>query len=149
LPVGTSFDSILDRYGDGIIILGMAYYSYIHEPNIWVVIISVIALIGSPMSMMVKDTFFRAFRERYDADKMDGPAKFLLAGRDGRLFLIFAAGVSGQVFAIIVMLAFTTNLLALYRTIKVGLKIGSSRNVSKGNTNNRDHMSVEEKDLLK
>ena len=115
---GSYFDSILDRYGDTAIILGMAYSSYVALPNIAIVVVTSFALIGSAMSMMSKDAFFKTFGVRYNAGKMDGYGKYLIANRDGRLFLIFLGGITGQVFLILGILAITTNLLALYRLVK-------------------------------
>ena len=114
---GSYFDSILDRYGDTALIIGMAYSSYLSFPNISIVVVTSFALIGSAMSMMSKDSFFKTFGVRYDAGKMDGYGKYLLANRDGRLFLIFLAGITGQVFLVLVILAITTNLLAIYRLV--------------------------------
>ena len=96
----------------------MAYSSYVVLPNIAIVVVTSFALIGSAMSMMSKDAFFKTFGVRYNAGKMDGYGKYLIANRDGRLCLIFLGGITGQVFLILGILAITTNLLALYRLVK-------------------------------
>ena len=114
---GSYFDSILDRYGDTAIILGMAYSSFISFPDISIVIVTSLALVGSAMSMMSKDAFFKTFGVRYNAGRMDGYGKYLLANRDGRLFLIFLGGITGQVFLVLGIMAITTNLLAIYRLV--------------------------------
>jgi len=114
---GSYFDSILDRYGDTAIIIGMAYASYGVFPDISIIVVTSFALIGSAMSMMSKDSFFKTFGVRYNAGKMDGYGKYLLANRDGRLFLIFLAGITGQVLLVLGILAITTNLLAIYRLV--------------------------------
>jgi len=71
------------------------------------------------MSMMIKDRFKINFRRDYNSDEMDGPAKFLLANRDGRIFIIFLGGIFNQLLFVLIILVITTNLLALYRLIRV------------------------------
>ncbi|MFQ6095790.1 MAG: NTP transferase domain-containing protein [Candidatus Bathyarchaeia archaeon] len=127
---GSYLDSILDRYGDAVIILGMAYYSYTSVPEHWVLLTAILALLGSGMSMMSRDAFFRSFGRRYNPADMDGAAKFLFAGRDGRLFLIFLGGVTNQVLLAMAILAVTTNLLAIYRLLAI------SRIAKKGQVEN-------------
>jgi hypothetical protein len=88
-------------------------------PEQWVLLTALLALLGSGMSMMSRDAFFRSFGKRYNPADMDGVAKLLFAGRDGRLFLIFLGGVTNQVLLAMAILAVTTNLLAIYRLLKI------------------------------
>ena len=115
---GQYMDSILDRYGDCAILVGMTYYSFVSIQEPWVILVALLALFGSGMSMMSKDVFFRVFQRRFPSE-LDRPARFLLAGRDGRLLIIFLGGLTGQILPTLVLLALTTNLLAAYRLIAV------------------------------
>jgi len=116
---GGYFDSILDRYADGFIVLGIALGLYRTQPHWWILLVSALALIGAPMSMMIKDRFKINFRRDYNSDEMDGPAKFLLANWDGRIFIISLGGIFNQLLFVLIILVITTNLLALYRLIRV------------------------------
>jgi CDP-L-myo-inositol myo-inositolphosphotransferase len=97
----------------------MVYYSVTSVPEQWVLLTTLLTLMGSGMSMMSRDVFFRSFGRRYSPIDMDGAAKFLFAGRDGRLFLIILGGVTNQVLRAMAILAVTMNLLSIYRLLTI------------------------------
>jgi CDP-L-myo-inositol myo-inositolphosphotransferase len=116
---GSYLDSILDRYGDATIILGITYHLITFVSKPWIILAGFLVLMGSNMSMMSKDAFYRSYGKRYNPSNMDGPAKYLFAGRDGRLFLIFLGGVTNQLLLTMTILAVITNLLAVYRLLNI------------------------------
>lgn len=115
---GSYLDSILDRYADAFVIIGMSIYVYFAMPHIVVLLISLITLMGLPMSMLSKQRFQTAFGKPY-LPKYDKWTRYLLADRCGRLFLIMLGGITGYVFLTLIVLGITTNLQAIYRLITV------------------------------
>ncbi|OGF64084.1 MAG: hypothetical protein A2Y62_15570 [Candidatus Fischerbacteria bacterium RBG_13_37_8] len=120
---GGYFDSILDRYGDVSIITGMAFYSLSAERYEAVLIIAVMAMVGSFMSMISKEKFHSEYGAPYLQRMYDGWTQYLPSSRDGRLFIIFLGGVFNQVFPALVILALLTNFQALYRLMYTVKKI--------------------------
>ena len=111
-PFGAFYDSILDRYADGFILLGMVIGLLkigVHNP-IWVIIITCAALIGLPLSMLCKDRYYRLT----GAELKSG-----IASRDIRLFIIFIFGLLNLNFYAILLIAILTHLNVLYYFIKV------------------------------
>jgi len=102
---GAWFDAVLDRYADGLIILGMSYgYWYIHShPEIW--IIGFAALMGS-------------FMNSYTAIKYDAifaKKRGMRMGRDIRLFIIMVGALFNQIFYTLLILAILTNAESIRR----------------------------------
>ena len=118
---GVYLDSILDRYADAAIIIGVTYYCYRSFPETWFILVALLALLGTNLSMMSMDVFFRSFGSKYVTTTLGTKAKFLLAGRDGRLFLIFIGAITNQLLPVMIILAVTTNLLMIYRLYSVRL----------------------------
>jgi len=116
---GAYFDSILDRYGDALMIFGMTYGWYLMHPGLLVWLLGSAALIGSPMSMLGKEKFHALTGSPYLAEKFDGFLRFLPANRDGRLFLIMLGGLAGQIPIVLGVLALITNTLAVGRLLVV------------------------------
>ncbi len=115
-PYGALLDALMDRYGDALIILGMAYYAYSQSPGLLVLFASLLALAGAPMSMLIKEKFENSFARPYPAH-FDSLTRYLLAGRDGRLFVIMVGGITGQVFAALLFIAITCHIQAIYRLV--------------------------------
>ncbi|MFQ5895874.1 MAG: CDP-alcohol phosphatidyltransferase family protein, partial [Nitrospinota bacterium] len=90
---GTFLDSLLDRLADGAILLGLGLYAYALAPRPATLALALLALLAAPLSMMAKDRFALAFGRPYPANVLDDPARWLMGGRDGRLFLIFLGGL--------------------------------------------------------
>lgn len=115
-PWGGLLDSFTDRLVDALLILGMALGAYGVGGNpVFVLVFALLALMGSPLSMILKDRFALAFGRPYLSREYDGWASYLLANRDGRLFVIMLSGIFNQPVVGLLVLAVTTNLLALRR----------------------------------
>lgn len=93
---GGMMDSMLDRVADAAIVGGIGLYLLQGEAHWWEIVPVIAVLAGAPMSMMAKDRFAIATGRQWVAGSSDGIGRYLLAGRDGRLFIIFLGGVSGQ-----------------------------------------------------
>ena len=76
------------------------------------------AVAGSSLSMLVKEKYASSFQRRY-ADEREGPFRWLLLGRDGRLFLALVAGVTGQVEVVLAYLAVGTHFHAGVRVYRI------------------------------
>lgn len=110
-PFGGFLDAVLDRYVDGLIILGMVLWSVTHEayPGIWVV--GFLAVVGT---LIVSYTRARiGGRQRALLDK----GWLSLASRDNRLFLVMLGGLLGQGYLALLFLAVLTNGTVLARLL--------------------------------
>lgn len=90
---GALFDAILDRYADYLIVLGMAYAWLAEGGGLGAWLVSCAALMGLPMSMLVKEKYHALTGQTFIPEKFDGLFRFLPANRDGRLFLIMLGGL--------------------------------------------------------
>lgn len=115
---GALFDSILDRYGDYIIVMGMTYGWYLQTPDPLVFLTGAIALAGIPMSMLFKEKFQALTGKTYLPEIYDGIFRYLPANRDGRLFLIMLGGIFNQLGIVLILLAIITHFQALLRLAK-------------------------------
>jgi len=114
---GGVYDALLDRVGDAAVIGGMTLYAWLLGGGPWVIALGFAAVAGSSLSMLVKEKYAAQFGRRY-ADEREGRSRWLLLGRDGRLFLALVAGVTGFVEPILGYMAVGTHLhagLRLYR----------------------------------
>ncbi|MCD5401291.1 NTP transferase domain-containing protein [candidate division NPL-UPA2 bacterium] len=116
---GGYFDSILDRYADALIILGMSYYLYSQSPSLFLLLISALALIGSPMSMLTKEKYHALTGRAYIPQEQDGWMRLLPANRDGRLFVIMLGGLFNLVLPALIILAVVTNLQTIFRFFSI------------------------------
>ena len=108
---GSFLDSVLDRYADALIVLGMTLWSLSYEgyPQVWLV--GFLAIVGT---LSVSYT-----RARIDSEHRHlflGGFKSL-GSRDMRLFLIMLGGVTGQGYFCLIIIAALTNLVVFYRLI--------------------------------
>ena len=109
---GGWFDSVLDRYVDALIILGIVWGHWILNGDVSIWVAGFLALVGS-------------FVNSYTADKYDGflkrsiraGRKRVRMGRDVRLLLIFLGALANQVFATLVVLALLTNIESVRRMV--------------------------------
>ena len=108
---GGFLDSVLDRYADALIILGMILWSLSHEsyPGIWLV--GFLAIVGT---ISVSYTRARIDPEHRLLFDKGFPS---IASRDIRLFLVMLGCVAGQVYFSLVAIAILTNLTVFYRLI--------------------------------
>jgi len=108
---GSFLDSVLDRYADALIVLGMTLWALSHEgyPQVWLV--GFLAIVGT---LSVSYTRARVDPEHRLIFDRGLPS---IASRDIRLFLIMLGGISGQVYFCLLAIAILTNLVVFYRLI--------------------------------
>jgi len=108
---GGFLDSVLDRYGDFLILGGMLYYTFTAKEFFTLnVLVGIAAIIGS---LMVSYSRTRAESD-LDLTFKEGFAGYA-ANRDVRLFIIMLGGILNQVFITLLILAVLTNLTVLTR----------------------------------
>jgi len=108
---GGFLDSVLDRYADILIVLGLTLWSFYHEiyPGIWLV--GFLAIAGticiSYTRARIGDNHRHLFTEGLKS----------IASRDIRLFLIMLGALAGQAYFCLIVIAVLTNLMVFYRLI--------------------------------
>jgi hypothetical protein len=112
------YDAILDRVGEAWLIGGMTIWAWSMGAGQSAIALGFGAVAGNSLSMLVKEKYGTQFRRRY-ADEREGRARWLLLGRDGRLFLALVAGVTGQVEVVLAYLAVGTHLQAGARVLRI------------------------------
>ena len=116
---GEMLDSILDRYGDYLIVIGMVYSWYRTSGNTMALLIGAGALAGMPMSMLFKEKFRNVYGKPFIPEVHDGILCYFPANRDGRLFIIMLGGILNLLPAALVLLAAVTHLQAFIRLYNV------------------------------
>jgi len=108
---GGFLDSVLDRYADILIVLGLTLWSVFHEtyPMPWLV--GFLAITGT-----ICISYSRARIDSNHQHLFDKGLK-ALASRDIRLFLIMIGAVIGQAYFCLILLASLTNLIVFYRLV--------------------------------
>jgi len=117
-PFGGVYDALLDRVGDAALIGGMTLYAWAMGAGQSAIALGFAAVAGSSLSMLVKEKYGTQFQRRY-ADESEGRARWLLLGRDGRLFLACLAGVTGHVEAVLAYMAVGTHVHAGVRVYRI------------------------------
>jgi len=109
---GGWLDSVLDRYADAAIILGLAYgyWSITGDMTIW--IIGFFALIGTFLNSYTSDKYDSIFKN----GDMTKRSKFRM-GRDVRLLLIVIGALTNQILIMLIILAVIANFEALRRLV--------------------------------
>ena len=109
---GGWLDSVLDRYVDAAIILGLAYgyWSITGDVTIW--IIGFFALIGTFLNSYTSDKYDSIFKN----GDMTKRSKFRM-GRDVRLLLIVIGALTNQIPIMLIILAVMANFEAIRRLI--------------------------------
>jgi CDP-L-myo-inositol myo-inositolphosphotransferase len=115
---GGLYDALLDRVGEAAVIGGMTAYAWVMGAGAWVVALGFAALAGNSLSMLVKEKYGTQFRRPWAVER-EGRWRWLLLGRDGRLFLTLVAGVTGQVELVLAYLALGTHVHAGARIARV------------------------------
>jgi archaetidylinositol phosphate synthase len=122
---GAVFDWIVDKYVDGLVLLGIGLSGipivsqYIAVPPFTDFAIVALAIIGSLMNTFIKPVVYAeiGYRDKVEG-KIDDPLEGV--GFFGRpetfLFLIFG-GITGYIFAAVIIIAICTNLSAIQRII--------------------------------
>ena len=109
---GAYLDAILDRYGDTIIMLSLAFAHYLKTNQDLIFFWTIWAILGSNMSMILKEKEKLLFSYSFTNP-------LLPPSRDLRLFLIFLFGIFNQLFPLVIFLAIFTNLGVLIRLLLV------------------------------
>lgn len=115
---GGLYDALLDRIGEAAIIGGMTVYAWLMGAGVWIVALGFAALAGNSLSMLVKEKYGTQFRRPWAVER-EGRWRWLLLGRDGRLFLTLIAGVTGHVELVLAYLALGTHVHAGARIASV------------------------------
>ncbi len=108
---GGFFDSVLDRYADALIVLGLILWSLSHESYSQIWLVGFLAIVG-----IISISYTRA---RIDPEHhlLFDRGLSSIASRDIRLFLLMLGGVSGQAYFCLVAMAILTNTVVFYRLI--------------------------------
>ncbi len=108
---GGFLDSVLDRYADIFIVLGLTVWSLSHEtyPGIWIA--GFLAIAGTICISYTRARISSNHRHFFDKGLKS------LASRDIRLFLIMLGAVIGQAYFSLIAIAALTNLVVFYRLI--------------------------------
>jgi CDP-L-myo-inositol myo-inositolphosphotransferase len=117
-PFGGVYDALLDRVGDAALIGGMTLYAWLMGSGNTAVALGFAAVAGSSLSMLVKEKYGTQFSRGW-AEERDGRWRWLLLGRDGRLFLSLVAGLTGYVEAVLAYLALGTHVHAGVRILRI------------------------------
>jgi phosphatidylglycerophosphate synthase len=108
---GGFLDSVLDRYADILIVMGLTLWSLSHEtyPGIWIA--GFLAIAGTICISYTRARIGSAHRHLFDKGLKS------LASRDIRLFLIMLGAVIGQAYFCLIVIAVLTNVVVFYRLI--------------------------------
>jgi len=119
---GSFLDSVLDRYADILIVLGLTIWSLAHEtyPGIWLA--GMLAITGIICVSYTRARINPNHRHLFDTGFKS------LASRDIRLFLIMLGAVIGQAYFCLVAIAVLTNLMVFYRLIYMYRYLGQKDN---------------------
>jgi CDP-L-myo-inositol myo-inositolphosphotransferase len=115
---GGLYDALLDRIGEAVVIGGMTLYAWLMGAGALAVALGFAALAGNSLSMLVKEKYGTQFRRPWAAER-EGRLRWLLLGRDGRLFLTLVAGLTGQVELVLAYLAVGTHVQAGARIVRI------------------------------
>ena len=112
-PFGGFLDSVLDRYADILILLGLTLWSLSREtyPGIWLA--GFLAIAGTICVSYTRARISSEHRHLFDKGFKS------LASRDIRLFLIMLEGITGQAYFCLIIIAALTNLVVFYRLIYI------------------------------
>ena len=115
---GGFLDSVLDRYADVLIVLGLTLWSLSNEsyPGIWIA--GFLAIAGTICISYTRACVGANHRHLFDK----GLAS--LASRDIRLFLIMLGAIAGQAYFCLITIAALTNLVVFYRLIYMNRYLG-------------------------
>ena len=121
---GGFLDSVLDRYADILIVLGLTWWSFYHEtyPGIWLA--GFLAIAGTICISYTRARIDSQHRHLFDKGFKS------LASRDIRLFLIMLGGITGQAYFCLIVIAALTNLVVFYRLIYTYRYLGKESNQS-------------------
>jgi phosphatidylglycerophosphate synthase len=115
---GSFLDSVLDRYADILIVLGLTLWSVSHEayPGIWLA--GFLAITGTICISYTRARIGPEHRRLFEKGFKS------IASRDIRLFLIMLGAVAGQAYFCLIVIAVLTNLVVLYRLVYIHRYLG-------------------------
>ena len=121
---GGFLDSVLDRYADILIVLGLTWWSFYHEtyPGIWLA--GFLAIAGTICISYTRARIDSQHRHLFDKGLKS------LASRDIRLFLIMLGGITGQAYFCLIIIAALTNLVVFYRLTYIYRYLAKENNES-------------------
>jgi len=122
---GGFLDSVLDRYADILIVLGLTLWSLSHETYSGIWLAGMLAITGIICISYTRARISPNHRHLFDTGFKS------LASRDIRLFLIMLGAVIGQAYFCLVVIAVLTNLVVFYRLIYMYRYLGQKDNRSK------------------
>jgi len=131
---GGFLDSVLDRYADILIVLGLTLWSLSHETYSGTWLAGMLAITG-----IICISYTRARIDPSHQHLFDTGFKSL-ASRDIRLFLIMLGAVIGQAYFCLVAIAVLTNLVVFYRLIYMYRYLGQKDNRSKPSSPSREDL---------
>jgi CDP-L-myo-inositol myo-inositolphosphotransferase len=122
---GGFLDSVLDRYADILIVLGLTLWSLSHETYSGIWLAGLLAITGIICISYTRARISPNHRHLFDKGFKS------LASRDIRLFLIMLGAVIGQAYFCLIVLAVLTNVVVFYRLIYMYRYLGQKDNQSK------------------
>jgi len=122
---GGFLDSMLDRYADILIILGLILWSWSNETYSGIWLVGLLAITGTICISYTRARISPNHRYLFDKGFKS------LASRDIRLFLIMLGAVIGQAYFCLIVIAVLTNVVVFYRLIYTYRYLGQKNNQSK------------------
>ncbi len=124
---GGFLDSVLDRYADILIVLGLTLWSLSYEayPDLGIWLAGFLAITGTICISYTRARIDSEHRHLFDKGLKS------LASRDIRLFLIMLGGITGQAYFCLIVIAVLTNAVVFYRLIYMYRYLGQKDNQSK------------------
>jgi len=119
---GGFLDSVLDRYADILIVLGLTLWSLSHETYSGIWLAGLLAITGTICISYTRARIGPNYRHLFDKGLKS------LASRDIRLFLIMLGAVIGQAYFCLIAIAVLTNLVVFYRIIYIYIYLGQKDN---------------------
>ena len=117
---GGFLDSVLDRYADILIVLGLTLWSLTHETYSGIWLAGLLAISGTICISYTRARISPNHRHLFDKGFKS------LASRDIRLFLIMLGAVIGQAYFCLIVIAVLTNLVVFYRLIYMYRYLGQN-----------------------
>jgi len=110
---GGFLDSVLDRYADILIVLGLTWWSISNEvyPDSRIWLVGFLAIAGTICVSYTRSRIDAEHRHLFDKGLKS------LASRDIRLFLIMLGGITGQAYVCLITIAVLANAVVFYRLI--------------------------------
>lgn len=117
--LGAFVDSLLDRYADVAIVLGMSAWAFQDTGSPWVLFLGMLVLAGAPLSMLAKEKYRSITGQAYPVQEVEGWLQFLPDSRDARLLIVMLGGITGAVIPALALIAVLTHGKALWRLYRI------------------------------